>query len=115
MKFNDVKIARVTIAPEAKITKGNTWSGSPGFFIAIIYTLADGRTFPSSATTRKKKELLAHVAGEQRAADAGQLAASFDEHGKFYGTMRSFCIGYDSAPVGGGALPVTPEPSLVTT
>lgn len=102
----DVKIVSVRVAPDATITKGRDWLGRAAFFLQIEYTLADGRTFPGHANTRRKKDLLADIEHTRVAAIKGQLAASFDETGKFFGTVQGFWIGGEPKTP-----PVAPTPA----
>jgi len=87
------EIPIITITPvTGTIYKGMTMSG-PGFILDVAYTLADGRTFPSTTSCRKKKDVPSALARDQRNATAGAFKATFNEHGEFWGTVSICHIG----------------------
>lgn len=101
--MNDIKIQQVTIQPGAKITKGITMASGPGFIVPVTFHLVNGQTIESTISRRKKKDVLPAVANAQRFAQDGSMSASFDEAGKFWGTVQKFTIG-------GALVPQAPRP-----
>jgi len=97
---NDKRITEIRVAPDAKITKGMTYSG-PGFFLPSTLVLEDGSEFSSSITARRKKDVMPRLDRDRANAANGSMTAAFVD-GKFFGTSTKYTMG------SGRMVPITP-------
>lgn len=77
------------ITPSANpIYKGITYSGRQGFILDVTYTLADGRTVPSTVTFDRKKDGFPRLKRDGQSAASVAIKATFDElTGASHGTV----------------------------
>jgi hypothetical protein len=91
-KMNEIPIKSITIAPGSTIHKTIINTGQPGFGIATVVTLTDGREVASFESSRRKRDLLAWVTSQGEKAKAGNMKALFDGD-CYYGTSTAYRIG----------------------
>ncbi|HXJ59204.1 MAG TPA: hypothetical protein VNU68_21295 [Verrucomicrobiae bacterium] len=90
--MNEIGITQIDPV-DGRIYKGMTNCGRPGFSLDVVYTLADGRKQRSTVSSERKKNVLAALERERRAAAAGSMTANFNDKGEFWGTTQKWTIG----------------------
>jgi hypothetical protein len=86
--MTDTPISQVRqTGPVAKIER--TYDGRQ-FAAPVAYVLEDGTELASRISTRLKREVLERIAHLDSKAKAGQLEASFNDAGDFWGTRATY-------------------------
>lgn len=91
-KMKEIPITSITIATGSTICKTILNTGQPGYGIATVVTLADGRKVASFESSRRKRDLLAWVTSQGEKAKAGNMKALFDGD-QYYGTSTAYRVG----------------------
>lgn len=87
-KMLENEVAIVHIAPTGPPEKrAVSYSTTPAWYAPVMYTLADGRTFPGTiGPNSRKRDALESATGR----DVTNMTALFDDDGKFYLTRTRY-------------------------
>lgn len=76
------------------IVKGYTLRGK-GFIQPVVLTLEDGREIESTIDNERKKNLSVTLARKEASIKRKAFKASFNDEGKFWGTVETMSFGID--------------------